>query len=497
MHSLLSIRDLSKKDIETLILEAEEIKKEISTEKGREALRNQYKNHLFANLIFEDSTRTRTSFNRAARTLGMDVETIAGAGGTSVKKGEPVTHTARMFQGYGCEAAAMRHKLIGAPRLVSEKLNIPVTNAGDGYGEHPTQALLDAFTIKERFGSIDGLKIAMVGDGKYGRTMHSLTQLAEHYNVEIMFVSPEQFAMPQWRINDFEQATGKKATITSNIMDAIKVADVLNMTRFQRERFTNDEEGKREFFEMCAQYSINAEMLKEARRELAVFHPLPIDKSIMEIAYNVENTSHAYYFEQAENGVPMRVAIIQRMLGKGFEGREKSPYKHSGLWDPINLSEKKGPKEQDTWILENGTLIDHIEHGKGLEVLRVLGLDKWEETKLTPGLNINSVKYGKKDIIVIQDVELNDYQLNKLGLVSSTATIAIIENKKVIKKGKVHLPYKLTGEIECQEPDCISNKIHLENVQSTFYVENREPLEVRCNYCATPIVGRENIKLLQ
>jgi len=477
MKSVISIRDFSRKEIDSLIVLALEKKRSGTVKKL---------NKKVASLFFENSTRTRTSSETAAENEVCYVNGFAGPEGTSVMKGEPLVDTVRMFEGYGYDAIVMRHNLEGAARLACDTVSIPVINGGDGSNSHPTQTLLDLMTIVEAKGKIDGLKIALVGDLKYGRTVHTLLQAFELYKVEVWLVSPEMLAMPEWRIEDYKKA-GKEVIFNDDLMQAISTVDVLYMTRIQRERFPEGPEGDFEYKKVSGIYNLNASMLKEAKKDLIILHPLPRYKHNLEIAIDVDKTPYARYIEQARNGMFMRQAIIERVFGKGFEERKKKNEEHNLLWQDLKIEHGKKMGQHMLYRLENGTLIDHIEAGKGESVIRVLGLGKYKETPMIYAKNLTSKRFGKKDVIGIKDKELSEEELSKLALVCSHATVNMIRDNSVFKKGNVILPYKLVELIECNNPGCITYKKHHEHAVSVFYVENQDPLRVRCHYCEKPM----------
>lgn len=485
-RNVISIKDFSRQDLNNLIKEAIQIK--------ANGTKPVLKGHKAALLFFEASTRTRMSFETAARNLGFKVSGFAGKEGTSVSKGEPLIDTVRMFRGYGNEVIIIRHNLDGAARFVADNIDVPVINGGDSATNHPTQTMLDLMTIKERFGRIDGLKIALVGDLKYGRTVHSILQALELYDVEITLVSPRMLAMPEWRIQDFETNTKRKIIINPGLDEVIQAVDVLYMTRIQKERFPKGAEGESEYEKVSGIYNLTAEMLRNAKPELAVMHPLPRYKFNLELGMDVDELPQAAYIEQAANGLHMRTALLLRVFGKGFKGRNQQTVQQEKLWKNLPIPDGKKQGKHFVYKINNGTLIDHIESGKGFEVMRVLGLEEYDKTAVVYARNLNSSQFGRKDVIGVQDHELSDEQLSKLALVSSRARVNIIRNDKVYRKGTVILPYELRGLIECQTLKCISNPQNFEFAPSIFYTEQQKPLKVRCHYCDTP-VGREEIIL--
>jgi aspartate carbamoyltransferase catalytic subunit len=485
MKDIISIKDFSRVELDSLIqgaLDIKQGKKQVSLE-GKS----------LASLFFENSTRTRTSTETAARNVGMVIDGFTGTEGTSVKKGEPLADTVRMFSGYGYDMVALRHSLEGSARFVSELINKPVINCGDGANIHPTQTLLDLVTIKEKYGAIDGLKIALCGDLKYGRTVHSLLQGLQHYDVEVTLVSPENLAMPDWRVKDYERFTGRKVIITEDLQGTLNRVDFFYMTRIQRERFPEGLEGDLEFQKVSGVNRITAHMLKHGKPTLSIGHPLPRYKNSLEIAMDVDNTKHALYIVMAENGVPAKIEMFD-YLSRWDKQLSLQKEVENMLWNdlPIPNGNKKG--DHLIYRLDNGILIDHIEHGKGLQVYDILGLKEHTDLTIVPALGIRSTQYGRKDVIAIHDFNFSPEQLYKVALVSKEATINQINNDSVVKKGKVILPKMLEGMISCNNHNCVSNPTHYEHVVSKFRVESQDPLSVRCHYCDTPH-NRNEIKL--
>lgn len=478
MKNLISIRDFSRIDIDLLIKHATEIKKNPTFTKSIN------REDKIASLFFENSTRTRISSETAAINSGYYINGFTGVEGTSVKKGEPLLDTMKMLEGYGYKAIIMRHNLAGAGRFAADNLSIPVINAGDGSNGHPTQTLLDLFTIQETQGKIDGVKIALVGDLKYGRTVHSLLQACELYDVEVTLVSPPNLGMPKWRIEDYQNSTGSKVILSTDLEDVCKKVDILYMTRIQRERFPAGIEGELEFKKVCDIYHLTKDMLNGCKKNLSILHPLPRNKNNIEVSMDIDSTPHAKYFEQAKNGLFMREAIIQKLLANELKGKERAPInKTENLWKDLAIVH--GTKSGDKLIyrLDSGTLIDHIERGKGQLVYKLLGLEKLTENEVVCAMNINSGKLKKKDVIAVHAKDLSPEQLYRVALISEEHTINIIKDKRVIKKGKAILPPVLKDLIICKNPLCVSRCEHNESAPSIFYVESQEPLRVRCHYC--------------
>lgn len=269
-----------------------------------EQVSNELEGKILGVMFFEPSTRTKLSFETAMKRLGGRTIGISKADTSSISKGENLADTSKMIEAYS-DVIVMRHNLEGAAQFVSEIVDIPVINAGDGATQHPTQTLLDLYTIHRHFGKIEGLKVAMIGDLKYGRTVHSLAYALGIFDVEMTFVSPEELQMPNEVFHDLEKNNIKFNEIgdVKNVLDDV---DVLYVTRIQKERFADIEE----YNKIKGAYLINKELLEG--KELIVMHPLP---RIDEIAYDVDNTKYNMYFKQAFYAVPVRMAILKNLFG--------------------------------------------------------------------------------------------------------------------------------------------------------------------------------------
>ena len=229
---------------------------------------------------------------------------------TSMVKGETLADTIRMVESYS-DVIVLRHPHEGAARLAARFSTKPVINAGDGAGQHPTQTMLDLFTIRRAKKSIDGIKVAMVGDLKYGRTVHSLAEALTMFGADLTFVAPSTLQMPKETIKQVEKYGGKPK-LKSKLSEVIADADVLYITRIQRERFPD----AAEYQKVAGMYRVDNALLREAKSDLIVMHPLP---RVDEIAPEVDSTQHAKYFEQAFNGVPVRMALLSLVLGGELE----------------------------------------------------------------------------------------------------------------------------------------------------------------------------------
>jgi aspartate carbamoyltransferase catalytic subunit len=295
---LISAKQLSRGDIEAVLDRAAEI----AADPG--AVADAHPETLLGLLFFEPSTRTKMSFSTAMKRLGGDTVDMGSVNSSSVKKGESLADTVRVIEGYA-DALVLRHPSEGSAKLASEFVDVPVVNAGDGAGQHPTQTLLDLYTIRENAG-LDDLTIGIVGDLKYGRTVHSLAHALTNFDASQHFISPDSLRLPRGVRYDLHEA-GAQVREHSEIEPVLESLDVLYVTRIQRERFPDENE----YRQVAGEYRVDTELLEMASDELTVMHPLP---RVDEIAPEIDETDHARYFEQAHNGVPVRMALLDEML---------------------------------------------------------------------------------------------------------------------------------------------------------------------------------------
>ncbi len=273
---------------------------------GRPAL-DLMKGYVMGTLFFEPSTRTRLSFETAMHRLGGDVVGFASAGTSSAAKGESLADTIRTVDQY-VDVIVMRHPMIGSAQEAAEVAVAPVINGGDGAGQHPTQALLDLYTIRSERVKVDGNTIALCGDLKFGRTVHAGVELYKHYDCPLIFVAPEQLAMPS-EITSRLREEGVEVEQTTELEVALEKADVLYMTRIQKERFEEPAEYER----LKGSYVLTREMVERIRPQVTIMHPLP---RVDEISNDVDTLPGAAYFRQARNGVFVRMAVIALVTGK-------------------------------------------------------------------------------------------------------------------------------------------------------------------------------------
>ena len=298
-RDIISIKDFSREEINHVFKIAKSMEPLAST--GSRML----KGKILATLFYEASTRTRLSFESAMQRLGGSTIGFAEAEIASVKKGENLADTVRTVENYA-DVIALRHPLEGAARLAAEFSRVPILNAGSGAEEHPTQALLDLYTIVKERGKIDGLKIALAGDLRYGRTVHSLAYALSLYDIELFLVSPETLKMRR----EVLQTIKEKISVTekTSLEKIVPLVDVLYVTRIQKERFPDPAE----YAKVKGSYRVDLQSLSEAKKELIIMHPLP---RVDEIAAEVDATPFARYFPQVGNGIVVRMALLALILG--------------------------------------------------------------------------------------------------------------------------------------------------------------------------------------
>ena len=293
----------SKSEIALIVEIAREYEQALAAGRVLEVMKGQ----VLSTLFYEPSTRTRLSFEAAMLRLGGTVISVAEAKSSSAAKGESLYDTMKTVEGYA-DVIVLRHPQIGAAAEAAGATYRPVLNAGDGAGQHPTQSLLDYYTIEKERGTVEGLTVTLAGDLKHGRTVHSLAELLSSYDVRFVFASPAALRMPVDIVTRLK-ARGVSVTETESLADAIRTSDVLYMTRIQRERF----EDPAEYDRLKDAYVLTRSMLAGAKDGLTVMHPLP---RVNEIAIDVDDYAGAAYFRQAANGLAIRMALLALVTGR-------------------------------------------------------------------------------------------------------------------------------------------------------------------------------------
>lgn len=296
--SLVSINDFTKQDYLKIL--------DLAAEFEKNPTQDILKGYVIATLFFEPSTRTRLSFESAVNRLGGRVIGFSDSSSTSASKGETLRDAIRIVSNYS-DLIVMRHPLEGSARFASEFATVPIVNAGDGANQHPSQTLLDMYSIQKTQGTLDNLNIFMVGDLKYGRTVHSLLMAMSEFNTTFYFISPDELKMPE-EYKLYLDKKGLKYYESHDFKETVQDADIMYMTRVQQERFTDPIEYER----VKNAFILEKSMIENARKNMKVLHPLP---RVNEIALDIDDTPQAYYFPQALNGVYTRQAIITSILG--------------------------------------------------------------------------------------------------------------------------------------------------------------------------------------
>jgi aspartate carbamoyltransferase catalytic subunit len=439
---------------------------------------------LAALLFYENSTRTRTSFEIAAMRLGLRTTGFASAEGTSVKKGESLRHTLDMYEAYQCDAVIMRHPLDGSARFAAEHLGVPVFNAGDGKHEHPTQTLLDLFTIREHIGRLTDFDMGICGDLKYGRTVHSLVVALEKFEgVRIHLFSHEILSLPGTLL-DLLEVKGASVTVHENLAALAAAVDVLYQTRIQKERMPDISE-----YEKAKAASVfTPQMMADTRDGFGLMHPLPIDKTAPSIPASVDRHPKALYKTQAGNGVPTRLtelALALGLLGDDFEGLAwQSPAVDEEFM--VEREIRQRPPRTDVSIRplrDSGVVIDHMEPYKEDLLVRLLKVR--ERRNIYRAATVKSLARpgSVKGMLMIEDREFTDDELRAIAAVSPGCTVNIVKGAKVQRKLRMKLPARIEGieGMTCTNKDCISRAEHLEAVWPLMVRAGDD--KVRCHYC--------------
>ncbi len=301
-RDIVTTEDLTREDILYIL----DVSGKMEETVEKESISTLLADKMVAIIFLEPSTRTMLSFVSAANRLSAKVIQVAGAKSSSASKGESLSDTARTVEGYA-DCIVIRQSQIGGAGIVADAVDVPVINAGDGSSRHPTQALLDMYTIKKEIGTIEGLTIGMVGDLKFGRTVHSLSYALSHFKPTYLYCSPKELSMPEKIVSDMKDR-GIDVQISNSMEDALQ-ADIIYMTRIQRERFDDPAE----YEKLKGSYVLTRDILKKAKKDTLIMHPLP---RVDEISPEVDELPNAAYFRQARNGVYLRMALLAMVLDR-------------------------------------------------------------------------------------------------------------------------------------------------------------------------------------
>ncbi|MBD3156940.1 aspartate carbamoyltransferase [Candidatus Peregrinibacteria bacterium] len=303
--SLITTKNLSKKQLDAIMNKAQEMEPYAQKKQAGTMM----KGRILATLFYEPSTRTRLSFETAMLRMGGSVISVADADSSSLAKGETIADTARVVSRYA-DIIAIRHPKEGSAREAADYADVPIINAGDGAGDHPTQGLLDVYTIQKEKGTMEGLNIVLSGDLTHSRTAGSLAYLLAHYGVNLTFLAPESMRMKE-EVTTFLREKGVSYTETDDTDTALRNADVLYATRVQRERFSN----QKEYDRLKDRFVFNKALIEKHNASMLILHPLP---RVYELSTDLDEVPGAAYFRQVSNGVSIRMALISLLLSSSL-----------------------------------------------------------------------------------------------------------------------------------------------------------------------------------
>lgn len=440
-----------------------------------------------ASLFFEPSTRTRISTETAMTKLGGKVNGFAGIESTSVKKGECLCDTLQMLAGYDYDIVAMRHPLQGSSQLAADYLDTPVVNCGEGPGRHPTQGMLDAFTMFLEKGRLDDLVIGYVGDLKYGRTVHSNINLLSHFSgIRFLFAAPEIVGLQEQYTRLLDKRGSGYEIFGPELEAIIDKVDVLYVTRVQEERFDNRDE----YLKAASMMQLTKELVEKGKKDLIILHPLPRNKFAREITYEVDSMPQAKYYEQAANGLFMRQAIIYSILhpiaARATDLAPVQEHVESVLRKlPVKPRNPDKTKDQRLPDIENGTVFDHIPVDKGYTVVKLIRRNVSEEHKraIEYAGNLTGESGDPKDVVKTRFKIEDERLLSQIALVSEDIRYNIIHDYKVVEKAELKLPTMIRDVVQCPNPRCITAPEHSEKLPEHKAYHHGDFLE--CHYCAT------------
>lgn len=490
--SFTDIQSLTRDEINYILDKAAVMKKAL-LEKNTAVYRlADSKDFMAASLFYENSTRTRSSFEIAAKKLGMDSVGFVSPESTSVKKGESLKHTLDMFRALMCDVVILRHHLDGAAKYAADYLQIPVFNAGDGKNEHPTQTLLDLFTIKEHLGRLDNIDIGMGGDLKYGRTVHSLAiALTKYTNVRIHLFSHPLLKMPS-SILHFLKKQDLIVVEHFTLQDALQDVDVFYQTRIQKERMPDEEEYNKAK-DACR---ITEKLLEKTRKHLGILHPLPINKEYPEIVSDIDEHQKVIYREQARNGLPVRLvllAISLNLLGEDFHGRPyPKPVPKKDFYTDCSIVKKEVKSDAALKpIKTNGTVIDHLQQGTAQKLMYLLKVEERGDIYRGGTVRRKSNPSQLKAMLMIENRTLTEDELRIVAAISPDCRVNTITNGEVSKKIQLSMPDIIEGisTLTCTNRGCITRQEHQEHVMPKFIRAGDSLL--KCYYCNALMSGKE------
>ena len=484
-HGLVDIHHLSTQDMLEILKFAARLKDALDRRDVPAYQLAAGKDALVAQLFYESSTRTRASFEIAALRLGCRVTGFGSTEGSSVSKGESLSHTIDMFDAYACDAIVLRHPLDGAALWASERTKVPVFNAGDGKHQHPTQTILDLFTILERHGRLDHLTVVFSGDLKYGRTTHTLAlALSQFQGNTFHFRAPAVLAMPR-AITELVRGRGVTVYESENMAEGLEEADIFYQTRIQRERMPD----QNEFEKAKKSGAFTLAMMERTKPMFGLMHPLPIDKRLPGILPELDAHPKSLYKRQAGNGVPTRMAQLALAMGLAelpVSGRpvHQAVDPDSDFVRRLEITPKP-PREGVSIrpIRDRGVVIDHLQPHS--ESLLAMLLRVKERRDVYRAGTVRSVARPDhvKGILMIEDRVLTREELRLIASVSPGARVNRIEDARVTEKLELQLPSVISGleHVMCPNSGCITRPEHQEHVASCF--EKLDDRTLRCKYC--------------
>lgn len=442
---------------------------------------------LVALLFYENSTRTRSSFEIAALRLGLSLTGFGSIEGSSVKKGESLAHTLDMFDAYMCDAVILRHHLDGSARYAAERIGIPVFNAGDGKRQHPTQTILDLFTIREHTGRLQGLDVGLGGDLKYGRTAHSLALALAMFPGNVLHLPAHSVLPMPDEIVETVRSAGMEVRLHDSLEDMVPHLDIFYQTRIQKERIPDPEE----FEKAKSEAVFTPEIMAMTRDGFGLMHPLPIDKTLPGISTELDSHPKSIYKRQAGNGVPTRMAELAIALGLEEIPPEARPAQTSEARPfyrelPVHTKPRKEGVSIRP-IRDRGVVIDHLKPYTDSLLAELLSVRTRQD--IYRGGTVRSVSRpgNVKGILMIENRRLTAEELKIVATLSPGARVNYIEGGHVAQKIEVSLPDVIENvpHLMCPNRGCITRPEHSEHVAPRF-VRMSEKL-VRCAYCDTVI----------
>ncbi|MGM0597298.1 MAG: aspartate carbamoyltransferase [Myxococcota bacterium] len=488
---LINIHHLNQNQMLHILNLAAELKSALNHKKPEDYKLGKGKDILLARLFYENSTRTRASFEIAGQRLGFNITGFGSTEGSSVKKGESLVHTLDMFDAYQADVLVLRHPLDGAAKVARNRLQIPVFNAGDGKHQHPTQTILDLFTIMEHTGRLDNLEVGLSGDLKYGRTVHTLAlALSLFSNNRIHLYSPPNLPMPPSIIQLLEERN-TKVVHHDNLENMVPELDIFYQTRIQKERMPDPFE-----YEKAKKGGVfNDRCMKLTRDGFGLMHPLPIDKSLPGIDPGLDNHPKSIYKKQAGNGIPTRMALMALSLGLTKDLPVKSaPVKpiidHFYKELPIR---KTSPKKEVSIrpIRESGVVIDHmIPYSERLLSILLNVADKKNAYRAATVKSVSRPN-NLKGMLMIENRRLTKEELHLIATLSPGARVNNITDAQVTKKLELSLPRLIEGidELRCPNVSCITRPRHQEHISPRFEKIGSETLQ--CSYCGHVVSSQE------